>query len=248
MAAYAGFAGLYDRLMDDFDYAEWAEYYLTLLDRAGVRPAALCDCGCGTGSMTVEFAARGIRATGADISPEMLEQAAEKARRRGVPVSWTCQDMTDLRLPKPVDALVCACDGVNYLTSLARVESFFRAAFRALRPGGALAFDISSRYKLEEEMGDAFFGEERDDVAYLWENRLDAQRHIVTMDITFFAREESGLYRRIVERHTQRAHSAQEIAAALAASGFEKTEVFGDRKLAAPGPEELRLHFLARRP
>lgn len=35
MAAYDGFAGVYDLLMDDFDYPAWADYYLRLLEGAG---------------------------------------------------------------------------------------------------------------------------------------------------------------------------------------------------------------------
>ena len=245
---YAGFAGLYDQLMDDFDYPKWADYYLELLARAGVRPRTLCDCACGTGNMSVRFAARGLRVTGVDIAREMLERAAEKARASGVQAMFVCQDMCELKLPRPADALVCACDGVNYLLTDARLRAFLRAAFAAIRSGGALAFDISSRYKLETEMGNAFFGEERDDVAYLWANSLDADRHIVTMDITFFAREKGDLYRRIVEKHVQRAYSGEEIAAALEAAGFREIEIFGDQTFAPPTPEERRIHFLARRP
>ena len=43
MDAYSGFARVYDLLMDDFDYPAWAEYYLELISRAGVRPVRLCD-------------------------------------------------------------------------------------------------------------------------------------------------------------------------------------------------------------
>lgn len=144
MDAYSGFARVYDLLMDDFDYPAWAAYYLELLARAGVRPVTLCDCACGTGSMSLEFARRGLRVTGVDISREMLELAGEKARQSGVSLRFVCQNMTQLTLPRPVDALVCACDGVNYLTSDKRALAFFRAAHKSIRPGGALAFDVSS--------------------------------------------------------------------------------------------------------
>ena len=249
MAMYESFAALYDRLMDDFDYPEWADYYLRLLDRAGVRLRTLCDCACGTGSMTVQFATRDLRVTGVDIAQDMLEIAAVKARREGVKAMFVCQDMCALELPRPVDALVCACDGVNYLLTEERLKEFFRAAFRSIKPGGALAFDISSRYKLEETMGDAFFGEERDDVAYLWANSLDKEKHIVTMDITFFAREDEDaeLYRRFTEKHVQRAHDAHEIAGLLEECGFTQIEIFGDRTFEAPAADEKRIHFLARR-
>lgn len=241
MSSYAEFAGIYDQLMDDFDYPEWARYYMELI--APVNPRRICDCACGTGSLTLEYAANGLETIGSDLSGEMLEIAAEKARRRGVSVRWLCRDMCMLELPAPVDALLCGCDGVNYLTSQKRVLAFFEAAHRCIRPGGMIAFDISSEYKLREEMGDAFFGEERDDIAYLWQNTLRGDN--VTMDITFFVRQEDGLYRRFTETHRQRAHSVEEIKTLLAQAGFEQIHVYGDRTFEAPGPEELRIHFTA---
>lgn len=245
MSAYGAFAQLYDALMDDFDYPAWADYYLKLLARAGVRPRTLCDCACGTGSLTVQFARAGIRVTGVDLSGEMLEVAAQKARTNGVQAMFVRQDMCDLKLPRPVDALVCGCDGVNYLLGEERLRSFFRRAREAIRPGGALAFDISSAYKLEHVLGDGFFGEEREDMAYLWANRWDARRRTVTMDLTFFKREESGLYRRFDETHVQRAHDPGELAQILKDCGFRPAGVFGDCTFEAPGREELRIHLLA---
>lgn len=247
MAAYSGLAGLYDRLMDDVDYPAWAEYYLKLLETAGVAPTRLCDCACGTGAMSVEFALRGIQVTGVDISREMLEQAQARARQSGVRVMFAEQDMCNLALPRRVDALVCACDGVNYLLDDARLNRFFARAHDAIRPGGALAFDISSAYKLEHVLGNGFFGEERDDVAYLWSNCFDPAARTVTMDLTFFVRQQGELYRRFAEVHVQKAHEAGHIAALLEQNGFSDVRIFGDRTFDAPGPEEARIHFIATR-
>ena len=244
---YTAFAQVYDQLMDDFDYPKWAEYYLELISRAGIRPETLLDAGCGTGSMALEFARRSIAVTAADLSEEMLESAAEKFRKAGLTTRLICQDMCALLLPKPVDAVTCVCDGVNYLITPRRLRAFFQAAWRALKPGGALAFDFSSRHKLEEEIGDAFFGEEREEVAYLWENRLDRDKHLVAMDITFFLREGDGRYRRFRERHVQRAHTSQEILPLLKEAGFGEICVFGDRTFNSPSPEEKRIHILAKK-
>ena len=243
MDAYRGFAAVYDLLMDDFDYPAWAAYYLALLRQAGVEPRMMCDCACGTGSLAVEFARGGVRVTGVDLSPEMLEMAAAKARERGAQIQFVCQDMTKLRLPRPVDAIICGCDGVNYLTTDAQVRAFFRAAHAALRPGGALAFDISSPHTLRHTLGNNFFGEERDDVAYLWQNSLEGD--IVTMDLTFFLRESDGRYRRAAETHRQRAHEPEQLRHMLEECGFEKIEIFGDQSFQAPEPEEKRIHLLA---
>ena len=245
MAAYTAFASVYDRLMNDVDYAAWAEYYLALIARAGVAPRTICDCACGTGALSVQFAARGARVTGVDLSEQMLEQAQSRARQCGVQAMFVRQDMRALRLPRPVDALVCGCDGVNYLMDDEALSAFFDRAREAVRPGGALAFDISSAYKLEHTLGGNFFGEDREDVSYLWFNRFDGAARTVTMELTFFVREADGRYRRFDEVHVQKAHEAAHIIEMLGGHGFTGAAAFGDRTFSAPQPGELRIHFLA---
>ena len=245
MASYSAFAEVYDALMDDVDYAAWAEYYLKLIARSGVAPKRLCDCACGTGALSVRFAARGIRVTGIDLSEEMLRIAQRRAMAAGVQVMFARQDMRALELPRPVDALVCGCDGVNYLLDDDSLNAFFARARASIRPGGALAFDISSAWKLEHVLGNGFFGEERDDIAYLWANRFDDAARTVTMDLTFFVREPDGRYRRFSEVHTQKAHEAAHIAELLKENGFKNIEIFGDWTFDAPHESEQRIHFLA---
>ena len=245
---YEQFADLYDRLMDDFDYPAWADYYLALLARHGVKPKLLCECGCGTGSMSVEFAKRRVKLIASDLSDDMLRTAQDKARKNGVMIPFVQQDMRELSIHKPAEAVLCCCDGVNYLTDRDSVCQFFRAAFHALRPGGALAFDISSRYKLKDKMGGAFFGEERDEVAYLWQNRYDEETDIITMDLTFFVRRDDDLYERFTEEHEQRAHSKEEILEWLTECGFVDSAAYGDRNFEAPAPDCERIHFIAKKP
>lgn len=247
MAAYESFADIYDTLMDDVDYDAWAAYYLALLEHIGVAARTLCDCACGTGSMAVRFAARGIRVTGVDCSAAMLARAQVKARRFGVQAMFVKQDMCELCLPRPVDALVCACDGVNYLLDDARLTAFIRAAHDAIRPGGALAFDISSPYKLAHTLADNFFGEERDDLAYLWSNRYDPVAQTVAMDLTFFVRASGELFRRFEEQHTQKAHAPEHLAELLTQGGFSDIRIFGDRTFEAPAPDAPRIHIAAMR-
>ena len=247
MDAYEGLAGLYDALMDDVDYDAWSEYYLALIGRLGAAPKTLCDCACGTGSMSVRFAERGLRVTGVDLSEEMLARAQVKARKTGVMAMFVRQDMCELALPRPVDALVCACDGVNYLTDDDRVRAFFERAHAAVKPGGALAFDVSSSYKLEKILGNSFFGEERDDVAYLWSNRFDRASRTVAMDLTFFARTDGDLYRRFSEVHVQKAHEPEHLKEMLLETGFADVQIYGDKTFDPPRADEPRVHIAARR-
>ena len=242
---YEEFAAVYDTLMDDFDYPAWADYYLRLLAAAGCRPRTAFECGCGTGSMSIPFARAGLKLTASDLSEDMLRVAQQKARKNGVSIPFVLMDMRALELPRPVDAILACCDAVNYLVDEAAIMAFFRAAHRFLKPGGVLAFDISSEEKLLA-MGGAFYGEDRDGVTYLWQNSLEEKSRLITMDLTFFVETESGLYRRFDERHVQRAHAQDEIVRWLEAAGFGDIRAYGDRTLRPPAPGDERLHFTAR--
>ena len=246
---YDDFAGVYDTLMDDYDYDAWSRYYLKLIsDALGGLPVRAAECACGTGSLSVRFAAAGLNLVGVDLSASMLRRAEEKARKWGVNPAFVHQDMRNLTLPRRVGAILCTCDGVNYLTTLDDVKIFFVRAYEQLLPGGILCFDCSSRYKLENVMGDAFFGEERDGLAMLWQNKLGRESHVLTMDVTFFVREEDGRYRRFREEHRQRAHSQQEITELLETTGFEDIRVYGETRFDAPKETDIRIHYTARKP
>ena len=246
---YDDFAGVYDTLMDDYDYDAWSGYYCSLMTGVlGRMPQRAAECACGTGSLTVRFAQAGIRMVGVDLSASMLRRAEEKARKWGVDAAFVRQDMKKLTLPRRVDAVLATCDGVNYLTSPEEVRAFFRAAYDALLPGGVLCFDCSSRHKLETVMGDAFFGEERDGLATLWQNSLNRDTHVLTMDVTFFVREDDGRYRRFREQHRQRAHDQKEIVSWLTAAGFEGIAAYGEMRREAPKDDDIRIHYIARKP
>ncbi len=244
---YSDFASIYDRLMDDFDYAAWAGHYLELIQKMGGTPRQVGECGCGTGSLSVELVRRGVRLTAGDLSEEMLRLAGEKARKNGLMIPFVRQDMRRLSYHRPMDAIIAACDAVNYLLSVADLDAFFGAAHQNLKPGGVLAFDISSPYKLMELTGDGFFGEEREDVAYLWQNRADREKRLITMDLSFFVQERGDLYRKFRETHVQRAHTRREIIEALERAGFEDCAVFGEFGFDPPEEKALRLHFAARK-
>lgn len=244
---YEELASVYDLFTDDYDYKKWSDYYLRLVTPPGKSLKYLCECGCGTGSLTVHLAQRLPKMVASDISEEMLRAAQAKARKAGVQVPFVCQDMRALELPRKCDAVIACCDAVNYLLTEEDVKQFFTAAYNNLKSGGRLAFDISSRYNLMS-MKDGFFGEERDSAAYLWQNSFDEETQTLTMDITFFVEAENGLYRRFTEVHTQRAHAQGEITQWLSDCGFANIGVFGNMTNDAPKDDELRLHFVAEKP
>ena len=83
MEAYTGFAEVYDIFMDNVPYAEWADCLEGILKERGICDGLVLDLGCGTGSMTESFAARGYDMIGVDNAQEMLEIAVQKREKSG---------------------------------------------------------------------------------------------------------------------------------------------------------------------
>ena len=242
MLMYGDFAGMYDPLMKDVDYDSWAEYLLRFLGDEKLR---VTDCACGTGEITLRLARAGHIMTGVDISGDMLRIASEKARRAALKIPFVEQDMRKLALHRPQDAIICACDGVNYLDSLKAAEEFFEAANAALKVGGLLLFDISSQYKLENILGCNTFAEDEQGGAYIWKNNYDPKSRLIEMNLTFFERQ-GELYRRFTERHIQRAHGVDELLSTLNRAGFD-AEAYDFETTDPVKPDSERVQFSGRK-
>ena len=246
---YGKFASVYDLLMQDVPYAAWARYLTGILSKHGVLPGeSLLDCACGTGEFAIRLSQAGYEATGCDRSPEMLAIAQEKARKAGTRIPFVLQDMRELNLHKPVGAINCACDGVNYLLGDEDAEAFFASAYRTLKPGGLLLFDVSSAYKLEHILGGHTYGDDTKGCTYLWRNRYDPNTRLLEMKLAFFLPKENGSYSRFDERHIQRAYGADELKALLERAGFQIEGIFEWPGRQEPSPNSERIQFVAKKP
>lgn len=242
---YTAFAQVYDRLMDEVDYEAWALGYERLLSNQGVVPGArVTECACGTGGLT-QHLAKTYRMTGVDISEDMLSVAAAKLRFQGSFIPLIAQDMRALSLHQKQDALLCTCDGVNYLLDEKELLAFFASANQNLVDGGVFIMDLSTPYKLKEALGNNTLFESKEDIAYIWQNTYNEEERIVELSLDIFVKEGES-YRRINELQKQRAWSLEELKGALKKAGFCLLAVHGN---IGQAPHELseRWHISARK-
>lgn len=237
---YTAFASVYDRLMADVDYQKWAYFYHLLMVQRGIHQGNVCECACGTGSITMELQKLGYTMTGVDLSTDMLFEAGKKARKAAMGIPFIRQDMRMLNLHRPMEAVLATNDGLNYLKSTEDLIQFFKAAGRALKPGGMLAMDLSTPYKLKNVLGDHFIADESESIAYLWQNQYHEKNASVDMNLAIFVRQEGETYLRIGEHQVQYSHTKEEIEEALIQCGYCDILFFADKHMRSPAENELR--------
>lgn len=245
MDAYQTLAYSYDRLTNDVDYRSIVDFYSQILSREGLSPRTAVDLACGTGSVSVLLADLGLQVIGVDMSEDMLCAAAQKALSLKNPPMFVCQRLEQLRLPRGVDLAVCALDSIDYITDPGDCQEAIRRIYRCLNPGGCFIFDVNTPEKLRAMDGQVFLDED-DDVYCVWRGEFDACSNICSYGIDLFQRMGS-MWMRSFEEHREYAYSAQQLTGYLRQAGFNRIEVFADRRLEAPGPQEQRIFLKARK-
>jgi SAM-dependent methyltransferase len=207
--------------MSDVDYDAWASYIDQLL---GKKHLNIFEAACGTGNLTGRLYDKGYDIIASDISGEMLDIAMKDSRAHGRDIVFLQQDMRQISAGRLFNAVLCACDGPNYLDNTG-LEAFFNAAYRMLASGGRLLFDISSAYKLRS-MDDEVYYDDSDDTSCIWHSRFDEARQALNMDVTLFIRRQGQLYEKLTEQHVQYAHEIADVKAALLKVGFVHTDIY----------------------
>ena len=245
MQAYLDLAYSYDRLTNDVDYGAVVEFYMQLLDREGLRPRTAVDLACGTGSVALLLAKKGIAVTAVDMSEDMLCVASQKAQEADLPVTFACQRLEQLWLPKAVDLAVCALDSLDYITDPALCQLAIKRIYKALNPGGCFIFDVNTPEKLRAMDGQVFIDED-DDVYCVWRGEFDEETNICSYGMDLFQRNGES-WQRSFEEHQEYAYSASQLVEYLKQAGFTRIEVFGDRHLEAPAEGDQRIYLKARK-
>lgn len=247
MVIYSNFAFYYDRLMKDVDYSKWADYIEQLFKRNNSEPSMVLDLGCGTGSFCTEMAGRGYEMIGIDLSPEMLSCAKAKALEKNLDILYLNQDIANFELYGTVDAIVCLMDSLNYITYKKDVRKVLRLANNYLNPGGLFIFDLNSRHKFEQILGNnVFFNNDRD-ISYIWQNSYDKAKSICRFDLTFFIAS-GDVYRRFDEEHYERAYDVDEMGKIIISAGLELCSVYREFDFKPPVKSTERIFFTCRKP
>lgn len=242
MGSYENFARVYDKLMDNVPYEEWAQFILNLLQDRKITEGLVLELGCGTGKLMTLLGKAGFDMIGVDNSVEMLQIAREKTSQDFL---YLLQDMREFELYGTVKAVISVCDSVNYITKKEELRKVFQLVNNYLDPEGVFIFDFNTEYKYRELIGETVIAEDREDVSFIWFNEYDEDSHLNDIDLKVFVQEEGDIYRKFQEEHIQRGYTLDEIKQLLEESGLIFLEAYEEYTMQAPQPDSGRIVVVA---
>ncbi len=222
---YSALSKFYEEIIYDENYKIWMQFILkTVKDNAlGLKGL---DVACGSGILTRLLKKNGYDVTGVDISQDMLNVAQQKSYQEKLNIKYLKEDMKTLKTLEKVDFITVINDGLNYVENRYLLKTF-KNFYNSLKKGGVLIFDVSSLYKLKNVLGNNAFGDDGDNLSYLWLNSYDEKS--ASLDISLSIFEKSGdSYKRYNEIQIQYAHTVENLLEKLNEVGFTLVSVTDD--------------------
>lgn len=102
------------------------------------------DLGCGPGLYSSRLAKKGIKVTGIDISKNSLDYAGHYAAEKGLDIDYRLINFFDIDYSGIFDAVIQVDGELNTFSDGKRDELLAKLR-KALRPGGHLIFDVTTR-------------------------------------------------------------------------------------------------------
>lgn len=260
MDAYTGFAGVYDKFMDNIPYEQWESYVTGLLKDYGVNDGLVLELGCGTGNLTRLLSRRGYDMIAIDNSEEMLMIARDKAMDETMDILYLLQDMRSFELYGTVRAVVSICDSMNYITRPEELCQVFRLVNNYLDPGGVFIFDMNTIHKYKDLIGNRTIAENREDCSFIWDNYYYEDEQINEYELSIFVRDaweddqkaeadnegEGEPFIRYRETHYQRGYSLEEVKALLLEAGMSFVAAYDAFTKAPVRDDSERMYIIAR--
>ena len=219
----AAFWETYAPLM--FDEKRWAEVP-AVVDRIEklaklAKGASILDTCCGVGRHAIEFASRGYRVTGVDITDSFLDAARESADAWGVEIEFLHGDIRNFVRPGHFDLCVNLFTSFGYFSrpgeDLAALENFRRS----LKPGATFILETVGK---ETAVRDYIEGEWFEQLGWtvLTEFKpVDAWRGLETRWVLIRGDE------RIDRSFVQTLYSGTELRRLLGDAGFHDIQILG---------------------
>ena len=231
---------MYDTLSSDYDrFVNWQnrlsfELPFIIKQLKQINARSVLDAATGTGMHAIALAQLGYKATGADISPGMVQKARTNASSAGVQVHFELAGFGTLAhaLGKhSFDSVLCLGNSLPHLLSRPELDSALLDFTACLKPGGLLL--IQNRNFDAVMLHHARWMEPQShsetDAEWIFQRFYDFDPDgMLTFNMVTLKRENQGNWSQEVVSSRLRPLIKDELISALSKAGFESTVSYGN--------------------
>lgn len=229
---YGRYAKYYDFFeLAGYDESEELNIFLNELFKLN-KVETIVDFACGTGAQSIGLAKMGYQVTAADLSPQMLDIAREKAKKHSsLPVKFVSGNMVTGNFGV-FDAAICIFNAIGHLDKK-ECLAFFQNAYNQLKKGGIFVVDIFNFEALEAGSFDdySYMSKELeidgDLINHVRNCELDTESGIIS--ISSRTRRQTGSHQpeEFEDFWNMQVYSANELLKMLENAGFDEIMPFG---------------------
>ena len=240
------FADEYSRLTGNVDRQQMLSYILSKLRAHSIDKGIVLDAGCGSGDLCLLLCKQGYDMIGVDESFDMLTAAMEKAHDQNCDILFLGQPLCELDLYGTIDAAVSTLDKINHITDIEELQESLDRISLFMVPGGIFIFDVNTRYKHEQVLGNNCFVYDYEDLYCGWQNEYDPEEEITAIKLDFFEKTDSG-YVRSEQEFYERYYSPEILQQLLTNAGFTILEIQDDYTENEPGETTQRVVYVVQK-
>lgn len=134
----------------DIENNAYVEDIPLLLKWAKKLGGTVIELACGTGRVTIPLALANIPIIGVDLSEPMLGKAREKAREKGLDITWLLQDCTNLQLNTKSSLIYLVGNSFQHFLTNDAQDQLLQSVHANLQEDGVFIFD--TRFPSKEEL------------------------------------------------------------------------------------------------
>jgi SAM-dependent methyltransferase len=237
---YERLAGVYDEIVVDPCYSQWADFLVERWQSAGPGVSTVLDVCCGTGLMAAELVGRGYQVVGMDSSPAMLARAEHLL---GPGTTLVAATLPDVGVAGVFDAAISTFDGLNYLPPAVLGPSLAAIA-TSVSPGGWFIFDLHTDAMMAFTVANPLVSGVAQGNRFTISSDVDtaARTCATTIDVV-----ETDQGEPFSETHRQYFHSTATVREQLVAAGFGEVRRYDEYTNRPADGRTLRATWTARR-
>jgi ubiquinone/menaquinone biosynthesis C-methylase UbiE len=229
---YEALALIYDEVMQDIDYEDWADYIDELIQEHHPDAISVLELACGTGKLALsldELDCYDI--TASDKSEAMLNIGRLKGDYLKSSIRWEVVDYFNIRLKDTFDVVMTLFDSLNYILVDQNIVDVLNEAYKVLNKNGLFIFDFTTpahSEKYADKMNDQ--GVTPDNYRFVRRSYyLPAEKlHYNEFDIEKLSADHGEVLERYREVHRQRAYRLSDMKTLIEKTKFEFLAAYDD--------------------